>query len=176
MKKAEFVERWLRDRCLANPYRRPGGAHFTDLFVTGAACFFLPVTRRWAIKLFHNETRDSPAERAGGNFFLARDNRLIQNEFQKLELAPRVGPLLGLTVLGTAYNGYWTEVAQAISAERFERECEALSERLIELGLADLDHPKNAGLIDDRFVVVDFSIVRGGERYLAADHSLAAAT
>ena len=173
MKRTQLVERWLRDRCTANPYQRPGGPHFTDLFVAGAACFFLPITHRWGIKLFHNEAGDSPAERARGTFLLARDNRLIQHEIQKRGLAPRVGPLVRLTVLGTPYNGYWTRVAQPISAERFSREREVRSEQLLHLGLADLDHPKNAGLIDDRFVVVDFSIVQSGERFLGAERRLA---
>jgi hypothetical protein len=174
MKKAEFVEQWLRDRCSDNPYQRAEGPHFTDLFASGAACFFLPITPRWGIKLFHNETRDCPAERAAGTFLLARDNRLIQTEVHKLGLAPRVGPLVKLAVLGTRYNGYWTEVAQPISAERFRLERELRCDQLRELGLADLDHPKNAGLIDDRFVVVDFSIVQSGERYLGAKRSLVA--
>ncbi|HEV8001215.1 MAG TPA: hypothetical protein VGP63_15110 [Planctomycetaceae bacterium] len=167
------VERWLRERCAANPYQRPGGPHFTDLFASGAACFFLPITPRWGIKAFHNEARDSPAERASGTYLLARDNWLIQAEIQKRGLAPRVGPLVRLSVLGTAYNGYWTEIAQPISAERFLSERKSRSTQLLELGLADLDHPKNAGLIDDRFVVVDFSIVQCGERYLGAEGRLA---
>jgi hypothetical protein len=170
---AELVEQWLREHCAANPFQRPGGPHFTDLFTSGAACFFLPITPRWGIKAFHNETRDSPAERAGGTYLLARDNWLIQTEIQKRGLAPRVGPLVRLSVLGTAYNGYWTEIAQPISAERFLSELEARSKQLLQLGLADLDHPKNAGLIDDRFVVVDFSIVQCGERYLGAEGRLA---
>lgn len=176
MKDAEFVEQWLRDRCAANPYQRVEGPHFTDLFVSGAACFFLPITPRWGIKLFHNESRDTAAERSAGTFLLARDNRLIQSEVNKVGLAPRVGPLVKLIVLGNRYNGYWTEVAQPISAERFRLERESRTEQLLELGLADLDHPKNAGLIDDRFVVVDFSIVQGGERYLGAEPSLVATT
>jgi hypothetical protein len=170
---AELVEQWLRERCAANPYQRSGGPHFTDLFTSGAACFFLPITPRWGIKAFHNEDRDSPAERAGGTHLLARDNWLIQSEIQKRGLAPRVGPLVRLSVLGTAYNGYWTEIAQPISAERFLSEREARCKQLLELGLADLDHPKNAGLIDDRFVVVDFSIVQCGERYLGAEGRIA---
>jgi hypothetical protein len=172
MKGSEFVDRWLQRRCSDNPYRRPEGPHFTDLFVSGAACFFLPITRDWGIKLFHNEELDSAASRAGGNFLLASDNRLIQNEIHKRGLAPAVGSLVRLTVLGTQYNGYWTEIAQPISAERFGRECETRRDQLMALGLADLDHPKNAGLIDDRFVVIDFSIVQAGERYLACDSCL----
>ena len=170
---AELVEQWLRERCAANPYQRQGGPHFTDLFTSGSACFFLPITSRWGIKAFHNEDRDSPAERASGTYWLAHDNRLIQAEIQKRELAPRVGPLVRLSVLGTAYNGYWTEIAKPISAERFQSEREARCKQLLALGLADLDHPKNAGLIDDRFVVVDFSIVQDGERYLGAESRMA---
>lgn len=169
MKRSEFVEQWLQKRCSANPCQRPGGAHFTDLFVSGAACFFLPITPRWGIKLFHNEDLDSAANRASGNFLLASDNRLIQREMHQRGLAPGAGSLVRLTVLGTQYNGYWTEIAQPISAERFASECERRRDELIALGLADLDHPKNAGLIDDRFVVIDFSIVQAGERYLRGD-------
>ncbi len=114
-----------------------------------------------------------PPARLAGAFLLARDNRLIQTEVHKLGLAPRVGPLVKLAVLGTRYNGYWTRSrTEPISAERFSREREVRSEQLLHLGLADLDHPKNAGLIDDRFVVVDFSIVQGGERYLGAERGI----
>jgi hypothetical protein len=176
MKRSEFVDLWLQKRCSANPCQRPGGPHFTDLFVSGAACFFLPITLRWGIKLFHSEDLDSAANRASGNFLLASDNRLIQREIHKRGLAPGVGSLVRLTVLGTQYNGYWTEIAQPISAERFGSECESRRHELIALGLTDLDHPKNAGLIDDRFVVIDFSIVQEGERYLAGDSCSPCAT
>ena len=165
----DLVEHWLREHFAANPYQRPGGAAFHRSVHLGCGLFLLPITPRWGIKAFHNEDRDSHAKRASGTYLLAHDNRLIQAEIQKRGLAPRSGPARQAFSFGNCVQRLLdgdcpTDFSRAVSERTQE------SERgFLELGLADLDHPKNAGLIDDRFVVVDFSIVQDGESYLGSE-------
>jgi hypothetical protein len=78
------ILKYIEERESLNPYQRPHGPRFTDVFTFGASSLWLPGTNGWGVKLFHSEDhKEGPHE-----VWDAGSNCRIQRCFYRLGYAP----------------------------------------------------------------------------------------